>query len=53
MLSLLNINTIDNERTFLFYKSPASVIFAIRSSHWQQITGRKGGQIGVGFEDDE
>ena len=25
-------------------KSPASVIFAIRSSHWQQRTGRKGGQ---------
>uniref|UniRef100_A0AAZ3RLZ9 ADP-ribosylation factor-like protein 6 n=1 Tax=Oncorhynchus tshawytscha TaxID=74940 RepID=A0AAZ3RLZ9_ONCTS len=26
------------------YKSPTSVIFAIRSSHWQQRTGRKGDQ---------
>ena len=33
--------------------SPASVIFAIRSSHWQQITGRIGGQRGVGFGDDQ
>ena len=29
--------------------TPASEIFAIRSSHWQQSTGRKGGQRGVGF----
>jgi hypothetical protein len=25
-------------------ESPASVIFAVRSSHWQQRTGMKGGQ---------
>ena len=30
--------------------SPASVIFAIHYSHWQQRTGRKGG---VGFGDDQ
>jgi hypothetical protein len=32
---------------------PVSEIFVVRSSHWQQRTGRRGGQIGIGFGGDQ